>query len=661
MRHASSGKHPGRFSVARLARSAAVGTAVAAVCLWRADLTGDHAGWLKIALLAALAVSAAAGFDAVVQILAYGRITSRPRHGYETPLGLVWLLFLVGAIAVWPYGGFPQRYPLWSWCTFVALLGTLVYVMDHVFDPIKYVTTARRIFIFVAWFIVTWATVAALIYAYHVRWIVAGADFFYYIAYARDMCMDAKSVFPGAYSYFPGIYAFWRSVWRLSNGDLACLQMAHVGVVVAVAALLGIAVFRQSRSLLASFLVALAFWTFASRYEAFQGVVEPLAVCPFLVAMAIWNGELETTTRRRLGLATLAFGWGLSAWLRQHAGLLAAGWLVLVAECLFSKTQQRSRLVELLAMPAIACATLIGGILGEGRGLAPLWQGLHTAAAYEKRGRFWQHLYHHIRNDESYFLLFCGTLALLSFFCIYYAKQRHWPRHIRWGAVAMVGSLCALYPLRYREYYHYMLLAIPGILLAATACAITFKEWNMKHDIVKRIWAPSNLWTRWALFSLVLFPFFYTGGNPNTFHFWRWQKPPWSGWQPWYENPPIKEDLQYVRTFLQEADQRLYVLPPHRVEPFVLWGLRASPQIGYGFDPPEPANFPWESVNYFLVISPQFDAETHRGADGQASRRLLEELPRKGFRMTVSLPTMTLYERRDARSAGSSKAHNPEG
>lgn len=583
--------------------------------------------------LCALGLTVAPVFSSLWRLISVGRLTERPARWPEQAALAAWMASVVVALLLWPDGWNVQVRPLSCWCTLFALLGGLVYLLDR----IRGADSAKRLLLFMAWICVAWGGVAAILYACYVRPVVGGADFFYYLAYSRDMLTEAKDVYPGAYTYFPGVYAFWRTMWWASGGQLALLQSIHIGTVAAVAFLLAAITYTRTRHLLVALTMGLAFWTFASRYEGFQGTVEPLALIPALIGVWVWNGAQEERWRRA-GLAALALGWGAATWLRQHAALLAGGWCALIFEWLWPHRATWKQLAELFAVPVLIATIVVGATLAEGRGLQSLATGLAAAQSYEQRGTLLENLYHQVRNDESFALIaLIATAGAIRLSLPIMLRRIPWPNNVRFALVLLCSALCAIYPLKNREYYHYMLLVIPNVLLLLLC-------WM--EPLRKYLPTANSPWTCWWVFFVSAFPFFYTGSNLATFHFWRWSKPDLRLWRPWYEDPAVATDLSQLQHYVRGADQRLFIIPPHRVEPFLLWRLRSSPEIGYGFDPPPPEKFPWDAVDFVLVIEPQFDAPTHRAVRHRpANQRLIDALPAKGFRPISSLPTMILYQR----------------
>ncbi|GIW92113.1 MAG: hypothetical protein KatS3mg110_0154 [Pirellulaceae bacterium] len=416
------------------------------------------------------------------------------------------------------------------------------------------------------------------------------------------------------------------------------MRSIHVAVVGATALATGWAVWRGCGSVLLGCVSTLLYWTIASRYEALLGVVEPLATLPVVVALGFWQGRNTERTESYLRLVLLGAAWGIAVWIRQHAGLLALGWIPLVVEWLRRPGWNYRVLGVLLLVPVTATCMLLVGILYEGHGLLPLRLGLAASAAYATRGGFWLNLYHQFRNDEaSSFLALVSVASSLVLAGIALAKQQSLTCPQRLSIVAATGALAGLYLFRMREYYHYSMLIVPAILLSQCAVAEAVRRYLVRAQ---------GVWSLWAIMVFYLLVFHYTGGSETTFYYARWRPPDGSPWRAWHEEPAVSADLEKVRSLLEDADGKLYVIPPHRIEPYLLWQVRGSPKIGYGFDAPEPEAFPWEEVRYVLVIDSRFDAPSHRAPRHAALlEELIAALPQRGFRAVCVLPTMTLYER----------------
>lgn len=570
----------------------------------------------------------------VRSVIVWGRLPEHARGWPEWLGAACWLLVLFALLAVWPRGLSQKNEAILLWMWLVVLSGALVGSISAWLD----VARARHVLRFAAFCWCLLCFLAASVYAGHVRKYVSGADFYYYVAYARDMLLDCDGYSLSCYSYFPGVFAFWRAMWRLTDGQLPSLQTIHVAVVGIAACAAAWTVGSNSGSPLLGMASGLLYWTIASRFEGFLGVVEPLASVPILLAYAYWRGYdpwAPTGCRR---LAVLAIAWGLAVWMRQHAGFLALGWLALLAEWATRRERTYRQLLVLVMVPLLATAILAFGVLLEGRGLTPLYIAMQASGEYESRGHFIANIYHQVRNDESFAVL--AVIALAASLALTLKKlfqSQPLTQQQRLVAVASVGSVAALYPFVMREYYHYSLLLVPGALLSQ--CSLWF--------YLRRYLSRSNgIWCLWLVMMFYLFMFHYTGGNTATFYYARLQQPGLVEWLPWHEQSAVANDLQTVRAHLEDADQRLYVIPPHRVEPFLVFELRASPAIGYGFEPPSVERFPWTEIRYVLVIEPRFDAASHRAERHRPSnQQLIDALPRRGFRPVLVLPTMSLYNR----------------
>src|SRR5438093_9667201 len=106
---------------------------------------------------------------------------------------------------------------------------------------------------------------------------IGGVDFYYYVLFARDLASGATDVPLARYIYFPGVYSFWKTVFRVSDGSLASLQWAYVGVLLANGILISGILTSLTRIWQAGVFASALYIFIASRIEGLYGLTEPIA------------------------------------------------------------------------------------------------------------------------------------------------------------------------------------------------------------------------------------------------------------------------------------------------------------------------------------------------------------------------------------------------
>jgi len=574
---------------------------------------------------------------------------------------VVWILLFCLTIALWPLGLEPESHPLLFLSLVASSLGLLAIAADLLCAasraPVRFFLLFRRredpnrstrscaekrihLVPYVNGVCAVIGLIAAVNFLWHVRPFVGGVDFFYFTCYARDMLQAPLDVSPRAYSYFPGVYAFWRTIISMTGVSLDRLQFAHIAVVATVGFLVGTIAARSSRSICAGAWAAIAYLVFASRFEGFAGTAEPLACIPFLAAVSYWNGRELRGRRGYLDACVLGVGIGLAIYVKQQAGLLALGWLALIAERIAARERKCHSLIPLIVVPLAAATALIFAILLEGKALAPLFRGLYLTANYPVQGNWLTNIWVQVRNDESATITALFAIGATGWWIILRQVRgrglNQWQRSAEFLLIAGIATLAQF---RTRPYGHYALLGLPCLVAAVVPLmvwvgrALNFR--SGRSEIVGAI----ALVCAW-------FPLAYTGKNPNNLHIWRLTPPRFERMQLWCDEPKVTADLKQMVDEIKNDSGPLYVLPPYRAEVFFLSGRRPPVELGYSFIIPMADKFPWSNTSEILIVHESADTHPQRASLYQPAIDVLQrELPKRGYRTQLSLSTMTLYVR----------------
>ncbi len=483
------------------------------------------------------------------------------------------------------------------------------------------------------------SVLAAGVYLQRSRPFIGGVDFFFFLCNARDMLADPQVVAPNAYRYFPGAYAFWRTVMWSEGGDLGGLQNAYVAVLIANGVLCSAVVFRLTRKMAAGVFAAVWYLVVCSRFQGLTGVVEPLATVPFLVGLLCWGGVPLRGVGGMLRAIALGAGLGGALLCKQQAGLLSLGAVWLLLSWRLVEPSRRHWLLALGLLPLTAASVLLVGILAEGRGWLPLQQALNMLTTYPAEGSWVRNLYVQLRGDES--LAVVGLMVGLGVVAILFsAPRRRQLVGTPWLEVVgycLVASVATLLQFRTRPYGHYMLLAVPALVVASVTLAVK----TIPDYVRKGRFQP----LRWGLLLVAAaVPLANTAGNPRTLHVWRLRLP--ADYYPqllWHQQPRVAADLRRLRRHVQPG-QTLYVLPPRHNAAHFLLQTRSPAPWGYSFQMPALNDVPAQRFDSVLVLSGGLD-ESDRRIWGQPQ---VDEsatlLVREGYRPNMRLRTMTLFE-----------------
>lgn len=551
-----------------------------------------------------------------------------------------WLLLTGAAVWLWPYALQPDVHPaamLLCWGSWIGLPAACAAGSPDG-SPIR-----GRVALYLrplGWSVLLLGVVSAGIYLQQIRSYAGGVDFFFLICNARDMLEAPDQIALNAYRYFPGAYAFWRTVMALGGQQLAWLQAAVIVVAVVNATLCSAIVVRLTRHLAAGVFALLWCLALSSRYQGFTGVMEPLATLPFLAGLLLWGG---VPLRGRRGLAcALLLGacLGCSLWFKQQAGLLSLGALWLVVNWRLAPAERRHELPPLCLLPLSAVASFLLLILSEGHGWQPLRQGLSMLGSYPAQGSWWHNLYVQVRGDELAFLSAGMVVVSLAWIVLSASRRARWLGQpwLEVTGFCLLAAAATLLQFRTRAYGHYMLLAVPPLVVSAVTLAA--------RQAPRHLGSLSQHPLRWFLVAgSALLLLWYPAGAPASWHIWRVTSPAnLASHQLWHRQAAVAADLRELARQIARGET-LYVLPPRHHSVHYLLGTRSLEPWGYGFRMPELEQMPWQQFDAVLLLHGGLDESDRQvwtpGQQAEASRILA----RSGFRPVAQLRTMRLYRR----------------
>ncbi len=500
------------------------------------------------------------------------------------------------------------------------------------------------------------ALISSIIYLRAAWTSIGSVDFFYYICTARDMLAHGTEVSDHCYSYFPGVYAFWRTVMKLAGNALPQLQFAYLLLLVLNALLLAATVGRMTRNVLASCFSALWYLVLVSRFEGFAGVSEPLATAILMIGCLVWNGQ-PLRGRRGVFVAVL-FGitLGMAVYAKQQAGLLTLGAISLVLLRPLMARERKHGWGQLALLPLVAATTLVTGLLLEGKGWVPLTEGLEFASEYGTESSLPWNLYVQIRGDESAAVV-AGLMVLVWMGTLWKGNRRQWADSpsFQMASFAFFAFLFALAQFISRPFGHYMLLAIPFLILGSVLLA---HAWLPR--LPERL--SQSLLVRTLLLTAVAALFFNTAGRANTLWVWRWHLPDnFHANALWHEQSRQAHDIAAAQAVVI-PDSKMYILPPRHNSIYYLLRTRTASTDGYTFFETDSETFPWAGCRYFILLTHGLSEHDYQFSSAARLREMRHLLLSEGFhpRDGLGLQTMELFEK-TPKSAPTGKQPNPSG
>jgi hypothetical protein len=472
---------------------------------------------------------------------------------------------------------------------------------------------------------------------------VGDVDLFYFLCYARDMNLG-EEIPENVYSYFPGIYTFWRSAILVSGESLPAMEAWHLGLVALNCFLAGLLLWRLTRCLPAALFAAA--WTLLlySRFQGLDGTSEPLATLPLLAALCYWNGRPLRGRNGLLSCLALGAGFGLALYGKQQAGLLSLGAVMLLIESLGSSRRHDLRI--LAALPLCALATVLLSILGEGEGLAPLWTGLSAVAGYGQEGSWLHNIYVQVRRDETAILAALFTAAVLCWWGLQRrTSEEAGQRQLSVAGMLAISGLATLLQFRSRAFHHYMLLAVPCLVVSSTLA------WHYLWSRRTGSWRTRK-GACLALLLLPLVPFLFDSGIDESFLAGRLPLPverviPIR----WHQREELRDDLEQLRRQLPPGTSILLVPARHNSIHFLL-GTSSAASSGYHFQLRDYSDESWIDQ---LSAGHKYVLVQHRGLDStdrkrwgftrqrRAHRTLLDE----NYEVLFQGKNLVLYRHRD--------------
>jgi hypothetical protein len=338
----------------------------------------------------------------------------------------------------------------------------------------------------------------------------------------------------------------------------------------------------------------------------------------------------------------LGIALGVSLYCKQQAGLLSLGCASLLVNRLLAQGDKRHRIGPILLVPIFASAAFLVGILSEGKGLLPVHVGLTQVTSYQVHSSLIGNLYSLMRNDESAALI--AAVAGVAWVALLASRSaRKWIGEpwLELVGFLLLSALATMIQYRWRSYYHYALLAIPGVVIASTVLAM------------RLIAGLPATWRRNELFQILLlgiaaFPLAYTGGSTTTLRVWRLTlDEDFAPGTIWRNQPGVRSDLQQIAGWVQPGTE-LVVLPMRRNCIHFLLGSRVVHYpLGYNWDAqPQLLGETLASgkVSWVLVLTAGLSRDDDEERWGVfRPNRAADELSRLGFHPVRQLRTITLW------------------
>ena len=204
-------------------------------------------------------------------------------------------------------------------------------------------------------------------------------------------------------------------------------------------------------------------------------------------------------------------------------------------------------------------------ILGEGEGLAPLWKGLSAAAGYGQEGSWLHNIYVQVCRDETAILAALFTAAVLCWWGLQRrTSEDAGERQLSVAGMLAISGLATLLQLRSRAFHHYMLLAVPCLVVSSTLA------WRYLWSRRTGSWRTRK-GACLALLLLPIVPFLVDSGIDESFLAGRLPLPverviPIR----WHQREELRDDLEPLRQHVPPGASILLVPARHNSIHFLL-------------------------------------------------------------------------------------------
>ena len=286
---------------------------------------------------------------------------------------------------------------------------------------------------------------------------------------------------------------------------------------------------------------------------------------------------------------------------------------------------------------------MVVAFMAEGQGWLPLQQGLSLLGEYAAHGTWVQNLNSLVRNDESTFLV--AGIAVVGMIIMLRSNRL---RRLMPGSSLQVAAFClmafasCLIQYRARAYYHYFLLGLPTLVIAASVLASC--GWDAVTDRLPAM-------RRCAIVVIVLaaFPLFYTGGNSHSLHVWRVTGPDTTS-VPLFRQLESADDFQQLSNHVRSGS-RMCVLPARYCGTVsFLLNTRGGKEVGYSWHFPKGQTYSAIQLGQFdsaLLLHPEGDPEEAPPWDASTIADIRSRLVANGFTERLSSEGMVWYAKED--------------
>lgn len=272
----------------------------------------------------------------------------------------------------------------------------------------------------------------------------------------------------------------------------------------------------------------------------------------------------------------------------------------------------------------------------------PLERGVRWILEYQTEGSWLRNLYTQIRGDESAAL--AGLFAIVVWVVMLVGpKRKYWAQKDAFQLVSfvLVAGLATLLQFRTRPYGHYMLLAVPCVVLAVSLLCLL-----VLPSILDRF--GRRPLARFLILSAIAIPFVNTAGREDTLYVWRISSAARDVPRPqWHTQLSVRSDLEQLKEIIPPRTVMFHFPPRHNSLYYLLETYSASP-FGYVYFTPVLEDIAWDECEHVICLRGALDETDHEywstlGGEDEVDRLLSE----KGFRRAndVELETMELFRK----------------
>lgn len=294
---------------------------------------------------------------------------------------------------------------------------------------------------------------------------VGGVDFYCYLLTARDILLDPEFSSFDRYFYFPGVYQYWKSIVVLTGLKIELIQISYIMITTASMWLVYQIVKNRTNDKRIGSISVLLFLYLLLKSEWAEACSELILVFAFLLSCVLVD-LIKNIKYEFVFIFILGVLGAFIVFIKQQ------GLFLVPALYFYSVTRLTVRrffgtgIVFLLSF----AMTIILLFIAEGGGIPALIKGLNSARIYESQNSFFENAFGYLFQIRFMFILIL-SVCMIGFICMKRGIVRFQDLDWKMIFISSLAIVAPLYQFKYRGYYHYGILILPGLILLSASVA----------------------------------------------------------------------------------------------------------------------------------------------------------------------------------------------